>query len=207
MMSPLQARAKRGLDIAVSTVGLGLCWPLLASIAVAVRLDSPGPAFYRPQRTGLHGAPFRMFKFRTMVTGADRIGPSTTGARDPRVTRLGEFLRSRKLDELPQLLNVLRGEMSIVGPRPELFEYTDGYSDTERRILDVKPGITDLASLAFFRLDLVVGGDDPDAVFRTEVLPRKNALRLAYVERQSLALDLQIIGRTAVAVLGALLRR
>ena len=202
-----QDTIKRGLDLASSCAGLVVLAPVLSAISLAVYVDSPGPVFYRGVRAGRHGRPFRIFKFRTMVTHAEACGSSTTGLADPRITRVGGFLRDRKLDELPQLLNVLRGDMSLVGPRPELYEHTDAYSPDERAILEVKPGITDLASLEFFRLDEAVGGEDPDEVYRTRIRPRKNRLRLQYVAQRSLSLDLTILARTAARVIGSLLGR
>ncbi|HYX29719.1 MAG TPA: sugar transferase, partial [Pyrinomonadaceae bacterium] len=135
----------RLFDIIVSLLGLIFLAPVLIMIAVAVKLDSRGPVFYRGKRTGRDGVPFRIFKFRTMILDADQMGGSSTAARDFRVTRVGHFLRRYKLDELPQLLNVLKGEMSIVGPRPELEEHTSVYTEEERVALTVRPGITDYA--------------------------------------------------------------
>ena len=170
--------------------------PLLFLVAVAVKLSSPGPVFYRGLRTGRHGVPFRLFKFRTMVVDAESKGGTTTGKNDPRVTRWGSFLRKYKLDELPQLFNVLRGDMSLVGPRPEVAEYTDRFSEEERQILSVRPGITDYSSLEFSDLQAVVGDKDVDETFRKLVLPRKNALRLKYVREASFWVDLRILAAT-----------
>jgi lipopolysaccharide/colanic/teichoic acid biosynthesis glycosyltransferase len=203
----MQDALKRAFDVAMAAAGLLLLAPLLAGIAVAVKLTSPGPALYRGLRTGRHGRPFHMLKFRTMVVDAERRGGTTTGARDPRVTRFGETLRNYKLDELPQLVNVLRGEMSLVGPRPEVAEYTDAYTPEERRILTVRPGITDLASLRFHDLQQAVGADDPDDVFRRDVLPEKIALRLKYVDERSLGGDAAILLRTAAVVAAKTFRR
>lgn len=192
---------KRMLDLMLAVCGLLALWPVLAACAVAVKIDSPGPVFYRGVRTGRYGRPFRIWKFRSMVIDAEARGGTTTGDEDPRITRVGRVLRRYKLDELPQLWNVLWGEMSFVGPRPEVAEYTDGYSAEERRILDVRPGITDLSSIEFRDLQSHVGARDPDEVYRREILPRKNRLRLQYVERQSLALDLSILLRTVSLLL------
>ena len=198
----MQDAIKRTFDIVAAGAGLVLLAPLLAGIAVAVKVASPGPVFYRGVRTGRFGRPFRMFKFRTMVVDAEQRGGTTTGAHDPRVTPLGRVLRAYKLDELPQLLNVMRGDMSLVGPRPEVAEYTDAYTADQRRILSVRPGITDWASLRFHDLQQAVGGDDPDGVFRREVLPEKIALRLKYVDERSLGGDAAILARTAAVVIG-----
>jgi lipopolysaccharide/colanic/teichoic acid biosynthesis glycosyltransferase len=135
-----------------------------------------------------------------MVPDAESRGGPTTGTADRRVTRLGRILRRHKLDELPQLFNVLAGEMSLVGPRPEVFEYVDRYTPEEREILSVRPGITDLSSIEFANLDDIVGSEDPDRVFRERILPRKNALRLEYVRERSLWLDARILARTVVAL-------
>jgi lipopolysaccharide/colanic/teichoic acid biosynthesis glycosyltransferase len=203
----MQDAIKRTLDEIAAAIGVVLLAPLLAGIAIAVKATSPGPALYRGVRTGRYGRPFRMLKFRTMVVDAERRGGTTTGAHDTRVTPLGRVLRKYKLDELPQLFNILAGQMSFVGPRPEVAEYTNAYSADERRILTVRPGITDWASLRFHELERVVGSDDPDGVFRREVLPVKIALRLKYVEEQSLAGDAVILVRTAAVVLAKPFRR
>jgi len=192
---------KRILDIVLAVCGLAALSPVLAACAVAVKLDTSGPVFYRGLRTGRYGRPFRIWKFRSMVSDAESRGGTTTGDADPRITRVGRLLRRYKLDELPQLWNVLCGDMSFVGPRPEVAEYTDGYTAEERRILDVRPGITDLSSIEFRDLQSHVGTLDPDGVYRREILPRKNRLRLQYVERQSLALDVAILFRTVSLLL------
>lgn len=187
---------KRSLDFQASVMGLCLLSPFMTAVALAIRADSPGPILYRGVRAGRGGVPFRILKFRTMVSDAESRGGTTTAEGDPRITRVGAFLRRYKLDELPQLINVLRGEMSLVGPRPEVLEYTEAYSEAERAILSVTPGITDYSSLEFIDLQSHVGGADADEVFRRNVLPRKNRLRLKYVEEQSVATDLKILART-----------
>jgi lipopolysaccharide/colanic/teichoic acid biosynthesis glycosyltransferase len=187
---------KRIVDVTFALAGLILLAPLLLFIAAAVKFSSPGPVFHRGVRTGRSGRPFRIFKFRSMIVGGEHQGGTTTGQDDSRVTPLGTFLRKHKLDELPQLLNVLLGEMSLVGPRPEVSEYTDQYSTDERRILSVRPGITDLASLEFHDLQAVVGRENPDQVYRERVLARKNELRLRYVESQTILGDARILWQT-----------
>ncbi len=184
-------------------MGLVLLTPVLAVIAMAVKLTSAGPVFYRGVRVGRGGRRFRIFKFRTMVENAEQLGGTTTGANDSRVTDLGRFLRAHKLDELPQLINVIAGQMSLVGPRPEVPEYADAYSDEERLILSVRPGITDLSSLQFIDLQAHVGTDDPDRVFQEKVLPEKNRLRIEYVKTRSFGKDLHILWLTLMHVLGA----
>jgi lipopolysaccharide/colanic/teichoic acid biosynthesis glycosyltransferase len=188
--------AKRIFDLVMAAFGLSVLWPMLAVIAMLVKLDSPGPVFYRGVRTGRDGCPFRIFKFRTMVVGAERLGGGSTGKDDPRVTRLGHTLRRYKLDELPQLINVLIGDMSLVGPRPELPQYTSLYTGEEQLILTVRPGITDYASLEFINLGEILGNDAPDVVYEEQVRPVKNTLRVKYVKEQSLRGDLVIISKT-----------
>lgn len=170
--------------------------PVLITIAVAIKLTSPGPVFYRGVRTGLHGKPFRIFKFRTMVVNAEKVGGPSTGKDDPRITSVGGFLRRYKLDELPQLLNVISGEMSLVGPRPEVPQYTAEYQGEELLILTVRPGITDYASIKFSRLDEVLGSEEPDRVYEEKVRPVKNALRIKYVKEQSFFGDIALIFST-----------
>ena len=187
---------KRAFDLVIAGIAFVALLPLLVAIGIAVRVGSSGSILYRGVRAGRHGRPFRIFKFRTMRRDAELCGGTTTGLNDARVTRVGRFLRDYKLDELPQLLNVLWGDMSLVGPRPEVFEYVDAYTTEERLILTVRPGITDLASIEFVDLAQQVGHRDPDETFRRCVLPRKNTLRLKYVREQSFALDLSILGST-----------
>jgi lipopolysaccharide/colanic/teichoic acid biosynthesis glycosyltransferase len=198
---------KRLLDVILSSAVLSMIWLLLLLVALAVRFSSPGPIFYRGVRTGLFGKPFQIFKFRTMAPDAEERGGPTTGTNDPRVTPVGRLLRRTKLDELPQFLNVFSGDMSLVGPRPEVPEYTGRYRGEELLILAMRPGITDYASIEFADLDDRVGGDDPDAYFREHILPRKNELRLRYVKNWSLAEDMKILWRTFDRVAGRIVRR
>ena len=191
--------AKRLFDLTVAALGLLVMSPLLAGIAVAIASGSPGPVFYRGWRTGLHGQPFRIFKFRTMVVGAEAQG-TTTVLHDTRVTPLGQWLRRWKLDELPQLINVVRGDMSLVGPRPEVEEHTSAYTVEERQILSVRPGITDLASIRFVRLAEELGTDDPHATYLNRVRAEKNALRLQYVRERTFLGDVRILCLTLWAI-------
>lgn len=189
---------KRVVDSLISLAALTVLLPVLAIVAVAIRLESPGPVFYRGLRIGRRGKPFRMFKFRTMVANADRMGPPSTAADDPRITRVGRLLRRLNLDELPQFINVLLGQMSIVGPRPEVAEVVALYPEHERQaVLSVRPGITDWATLWIRdegkRLE---GSADPHRTYLEEIWPEKRRLQLEYVRRQSLATDLKIIGLT-----------
>jgi lipopolysaccharide/colanic/teichoic acid biosynthesis glycosyltransferase len=197
---------KRVFDVCVAGIGVVLLSPLLAAIAVSVGLDSPGPVLYKGHRTGMHGVPFNIFKFRKMCVDAERTG-TTTAKNDPRVTRVGRFLRRLKLDELPQLFNVLRGEMSLVGPRPEVEEHTNAYDEQELAILTVRPGITDYSSVHFVDLAGALGGENPHHVYLTRVRAQKNALRLEYVRRRSFFEDLRIIGLTASALLKTMTAR
>lgn len=189
---------KRLIDVLISLFGLFIAFPILFVIGVVIKVSSPGPIFYRGVRTGQYGKKFKLFKFRTMVSNAENVGGPSTGKNDPRVTRIGRFIRAYKLDEIPNLLNVLKGEMSLVGPRPEVPQYTDLYSGEELLILHVKPGITDFSSLHFIQLDQVLGETDVDETYETKVKPIKNQLRLKYVREASLKTDLQILAATFI---------
>jgi lipopolysaccharide/colanic/teichoic acid biosynthesis glycosyltransferase len=188
---------KRIFDLVASFLALCFFAPLMIIIAMIIALTSGAPVFYRGQRTGLGGKPFRILKFRTMVTDAESRGGPSTALHDPRLTRLGKFLRKYKLDELPQLINVLRGEMSIVGPRPQVEQYTKLYSEDEKIILTVKPGLTDYASIEFINLDDILGDGDVDAKYLHEIEPKKNRLRMKYAKEHSFGGDLRIIFQTA----------
>jgi len=193
---------KRLFDVTVSAVLLTLFMPLLVFTALAVKFEDGGPVFYRGLRTGLAGRPFRIYKFRTMVVDAEKKGGPSTAGDDPRVTRVGRFLRRYKLDELPQLINVLAGEMSLVGPRPEVPRYTALYTDEEEAILCVRPGITDWASI--WNADegaLLAGAEDPERVYLEKIRPRKLQLQLKYVRERSFWVDLRILFLTLLAVI------
>ena len=187
---------KRLFDIIVCLVALLILSPFFVVVALIIKINSPGPVFYCGWRTGLGGKPFRIFKFRTMVVNAEKIGGGTTALKDPRITRLGKFLRKYKLDELPQVLNVIKGDMSIVGPRPELAQYTNLYKGEELMILSVRPGITDYSSMKFSALDEIVGAGDADRVFEETVLARKNELRIKYVKEHTFFGDIKLILQT-----------
>jgi lipopolysaccharide/colanic/teichoic acid biosynthesis glycosyltransferase len=188
--------AKRIFDFLCAFAGLLLLSPFFLATAALIKLDSAGPVFYRGVRIGRHGRPFRIFKFRTMIQDAELKGSTATADCDPRITRAGKWLRPSKLDELPQLLNVIRGEMSLVGPRPEVEEHTSCYSEAETIILSVKPGITDEASIHFYNLNELLGTEDANRVFIERYRAEKNRLRVSYVEQQSFRGDLAIIFRT-----------
>jgi lipopolysaccharide/colanic/teichoic acid biosynthesis glycosyltransferase len=192
--------AKRVFDFVFSGLGLVLLSPLFVVVAFLIKIDSHGPIFYRGVRIGRGSRPFRIFKFRTMVENAES-GGTATAHRDPRITRTGHWLRHWKLDELPQLLNVLGGEMSIVGPRPEVEEHTSCYTDAEQVILSVKPGITDEASIRFRHLGELLDSDDPNRVFIEKYRAEKNRLRVLYVQKRSFLGDLRLIFRTLYCVL------
>lgn len=190
---------KQAFDLIMAAAGILVLSPLLVGIAILVKLDCHGPVFYRGVRIGRGGRPFRIFKFRTMIENAESRG-TATAHRDPRITRTGEWLRRWKLDELPQLLNVLRGEMSIVGPRPEVEEHTSSYNAAEQIILSVKPGITDEASIRFRNLGELLDSDDPNRLFIEKYRSEKNRLRIHYVQQQSFVGDLRLIFRTLYQV-------
>lgn len=188
---------KRGVDIVVSSVGLVLLFPLLAVIAALIKLDSEGPVFFKQERIGRWFRPFFIYKFRTMVKDAPNLGRAITVGDDPRVTRVGQLLRRSKLDELPQFINVLKGEMSLVGPRPELRRYVDAFQREYEQILIVRPGMTDLASLRFIdEARLLAQATDPERVYKELVLPEKIALAKQYVRNCSLRLDIRLMART-----------
>jgi lipopolysaccharide/colanic/teichoic acid biosynthesis glycosyltransferase len=188
---------KRGLDVALSAVMLFLMSPLLLIVCALVKLTSHGPVFYRQERVGKGGRTFKIVKFRSMVVDADRRGPGLTSAGDPRVTRFGALLRRIKIDELPQLWNVFIGDMSVVGPRPELPVYVANYDSRQRAVLTVRPGITDSASIAFrWEEDLLAQRSDPEQFYKEDILPRKLALNLEYVANMSLEYDFLLIVRT-----------
>lgn len=194
--------AKRLLDLAFAAAGLLLLAPLMLGIAVCVRLDSPGPVFFRQVRIGRGGVPFRIHKFRTMRADAASSGPALTVGADPRITRIGRLLRRTKLDELPQLIDVLAGTMSLVGPRPEVPRYVALYPEVvRRRVLSVRPGITDPASITYRDENaLLAGAADPERVYVEQILPAKLCAAVAYVEHRSLHGDLRLIGATLRAV-------
>lgn len=198
---------KRLFDVVVAALGLTVLLPLFLVLAAAIKIDSPGPVFFRQERVGRFGRPFRIFKFRTMSVGAPRGGVQVTVAGDPRITRVGRFLRSCKLDELPQLIDVLRGTMSLVGPRPEVPRYVQHYPEAWRdRLLSVRPGVTDFASVHFRNEnELLARSGNPEEEYLKVILPSKLQYSLHYVEKQSLAGDLQVIGLTAKVIMAPVL--
>lgn len=190
--------AKRILDIVASSIGLVITALLFLVISILIKRKSPGPVFYRGTRIGKNGKPFRIFKFRTMVDNAEKFGGPSTAGDDPRLLKIGKFLKQYQLDELPQLINVLRGEMSLVGPRPEVKIYIDMMAEEEREIiLSAKPGMTDLASLwNFHESEILKGSPDPEKTYQEKIRPTKIKLQLEYVKTRSFLIDFKIIIKT-----------
>jgi lipopolysaccharide/colanic/teichoic acid biosynthesis glycosyltransferase len=194
---------KRIFDILVSLSGIVVLLPLMVVVALCILLDAGWPVIFRQVRVGRYGQDFRLYKFRTMKKDAASRGLLTVGDRDPRVTRAGYFLRRLKLDELPQLFNVLNGTMSLVGPRPEVRKYVDLYNAEQLEILDVRPGITDYASLEYFKeSELLKASNDPEATYIKQIMPAKLALNKRYISEAGLKTDLKILFRTLGRVLG-----
>ena len=197
-----QLIAKRAMDIVLSACALAVLWPLLLLIALAIWIDDPGPVFYRQVRVGRNGKTFRIFKFRSMVMDADKKGLAITVGRDSRITRVGAVLRKTKLDELAQLLNVLLGQMSFVGPRPEVPKYVELYTPYQRQVLLVRPGITDYASIAYRNEnDLLAGAPNPEAMYIEQIMPDKIELNMKYLREISPLADIRLILKTIVAVI------
>lgn len=188
---------KRAFDIFFSLILLMSLFPFWGLIMMLIRLDSPGPIFYRGVRVGKNKKTFKIWKFRTMVADAELKGGPSTALNDSRITSAGRFLRKYKLDEMPQLFNILSGEMSFVGPRPQVERYTMLYSGEEKLILTVKPGLTDYASLKYINLDQILGDGDIDEKYLKEIEPEKNKLRIKYVKEQSFLTDMKILYLTA----------
>ncbi len=193
---------KRVFDIIYSSCGLLVLSPIFIIIACVIKSGDRGALFYRGVRVGLHEKLFRIYKFRTMVMNAEKIGGSSTAGDDPRITKVGKFVRKYKLDELPQLINVLKGEMSFVGPRPEVQHYVDMFTEEEKAILSVRPGITDWASL--WNPDegkILSGSPDPEKAYMEKIRPNKITLQLKYVKERSFWVDLKIIFKTLLTIL------
>jgi lipopolysaccharide/colanic/teichoic acid biosynthesis glycosyltransferase len=193
---------KRVFDIFCSLIGLFLLLPFIIIISIVIIFNDFGPVFYKAPRVGQNGKIFKMFKFRTMVVNADKIGASSTKSSDSRITGAGKFLRKYKLDEIPQLINVLIGNMSLVGPRPDVKTFTDMFTDEEKAILSVKPGITDYASI--WNSDegkILEGAEDPDKAYIELIWPDKKKLQLKYVKERSFWIDIKIIFLTLKAVI------
>lgn len=193
---------KRLFDIIASALGLIVLSPLFLVLAVWIKVDSKGPVFYRQTRVGWHNKDFRIFKFRSMRVGSDRGSLVTIGGRDPRITKSGYYIRKYKLDEFPQLINVLIGDMSLVGPRPEVRHYVDYWTPEQMRVLDVRPGITDPASIKFRNEnELMAQADDPEQYYINVIMQEKLRLYLEYVDNQSFLYDLRLIFATLRVVI------
>ena len=188
---------KRLFDVVASGCGLLVLSPLFLLLAVWIKLDSAGPVFYRQTRVGRYNRDFRLYKFRSMRVGADRQGLITVGGHDPRITQSGYFIRKYKLDELPQLINVFIGDMSLVGPRPEVRKYVDMYTPEQLHVLDVRPGITDMASIRYRNEnELLAQATDPDKYYIEVIMPDKLHINLEYVARHSFWFDITLIFKT-----------
>ena len=195
---------KRVFDLIASLIGLLTFSLFIAVIVIIIRKEDKGAAFYRGLRVGRYGKQFRIFKFRTMVVDAEKVGISSTAEDDPRITKIGRFLRKYKLDELPQLINVLKGEMSVVGPRPQVPWAVELYSEEERKLLSVRPGITDYASIKFRNEgNILKNSSNPDEDYLKKIAPEKIRLGLEYVNNNNMCVDLRII----LATIGALLHK
>ena len=196
---------KRLFDLALSAVLLCSFLPFFLMLAFAIALDSKGGVFYRQIRIGKAGREFQLLKFRSMRPNSDQLGQLTVGDRDPRITSVGLFLRKSKMDELPQLINILKGDMSWVGPRPEVPKYVDLYSDSEKKVLSVRPGLTDLASIEYIEeSELLSKSKNPEETYINQILPHKLALQIEYIENQSMLYDLKLICRTLTKILRTL---
>jgi lipopolysaccharide/colanic/teichoic acid biosynthesis glycosyltransferase len=191
---------KRPLDVLLAAVGIVVSAPLWVPMSIAIKLESPGPILHRAQRIGRGGRPFTLLKFRSMRIG--QSGLAVTAGNDPRITRTGAILRSSKLDEIPQLINVLRGDMSLVGPRPEDPKYVAGYSESQRLILSVRPGMTGAAAVAYRHEETILAAaPDVERAYLNDVMPAKLALDLDYLSKRSLAVDIGLLVKTALAVI------
>lgn len=184
----------RIFDILLATLGLVILSPLLILVYVAIVLESRGGGFYRQERTGRYGKPFRLIKFRSMYVNADKHGLITVGGHDNRITRVGYYIRKYKIDELPQLINVVKGDMSIVGPRPEVKKYTDLYTEEQRKILDIRPGITDYASIKYVDENEILGtSDNPERIYIEHIMPDKIKLNMIYISQNGIKEYFKII--------------
>ena len=192
---------KRIFDIVASGIGLILLSPLFVILAIWIKCDSIGPVFYKQVRVGRNNMDFQLFKFRSMRVGSDKKGLITVGGHDPRITRSGYYIRKYKLDEFPQLINVLKGDMSLVGPRPEVRKYVDMYTEEQMHVLDVRPGITDLASIRYRNEnELLERVNDPDKYYVEVIMPDKLRINLEYVARHSFTFDIRLIFQTFRAI-------
>ena len=192
----------RFFDFILSLVGLVVLAPIFIVLAIWIKIDSKGPVFYKQVRVGQNGIDFGLFKFRSMVVDADKKGLITVGGRDPRITRSGYFIRKYKLDELPQLINVLLGDMSLVGPRPEVRKYVEFYTDEQQKVLSVKPGITDYASIEYMDENEILGkSSDPEKTYIEEIMSEKIKYNMKYIQNKSLMEYFKIIFLTILKII------
>jgi lipopolysaccharide/colanic/teichoic acid biosynthesis glycosyltransferase len=193
---------KRLMDLILSSLILIAFLPIGLIISCCIALESRGGVFYLQERIGLGGKPFLLLKFRSMRPNADRQGKLTVGERDPRITRVGAFVRKYKLDEFPQFINVLKGDMSVVGPRPEVIDYVKHYSEEQRRVLEYKPGITDLASITYFEENkLLANAADPQQTYLTDIMPAKIRINLDYQTKSTVWSDLGVVWKTGMRMI------
>lgn len=198
-MDKINKVIKRVFDLVCSTLGLIVLSPVLIGIAVKIKIGSDGPVFFKQIRVGEKGREFEILKFRTMVVDAEKLGKQITVGNDNRITKIGAFLRKYKLDELPQLINVFKGDMSLVGPRPEVPRYVKLYNEEQKKVLEVKPGITDLASIRYRdENDLLGGVDNPEEFYINTIMPDKLALNLQYINENNIFVDIYIILKTII---------
>jgi len=192
---------KRVFDLILSSLGIFILWPFYLLISFIIIIDDPGPIFFIQKRVGKGGKLFGLIKFRTMRVNAEKRGFLTVGDRDNRITRVGYYLRKFKIDELPQLINVVKGDMSLVGPRPEVLRYVNMYTAEQRKVLDLKPGITDHASIEYINEnEILAKSDDPEKTYVEEVMPKKLEMNLAYIRRRNLVTDLGVILKTILKI-------
>lgn len=191
----------RFFDFILSLVGLVVLAPIFIVLAIWIKIDSKGPVFYKQVRVGQNGIDFGLFKFRSMVVDADKKGLITVGGRDPRITRSGYFIRKYKLDELPQLINVLLGDMSLVGPRPEVRKYVELYTDEQQKVLSVKPGITDYASIEYMDENEILGkSNDPEKTYIEEIMPEKIKYNMKYIQNKNVSEYFKVIFLTLLKI-------
>lgn len=199
---PMSDAIKRFFDMFVSLIAIIVLSPFFILIALLIKIGSNGPVLFKQTRIGRNELPFEIYKFRTMVVDAEKLGTQITIGKDPRITKIGHFLRKTKLDELPQLFNVLKGEMSFVGPRPEVPKYTKLYSEQQRLVFTVRPGITDYASIKYRDENELLGNvENPEKVYIEEIMPDKLHLNIEYIQRRSLLEDIKIIFLTVMKIM------
>lgn len=198
-MSKINQGIKRIFDFVVSLIGAIVLSPILLIVAIAIKIDSKGKILFLQKRVGRNGKPFYIYKFRTMVTDAEKLGKQITVGEDNRITKVGAFLRKYKIDELPQLLNVVKGDMSLVGPRPEVPRYVELYNEEERKVLEVRPGITDLASLRYKDENDILGKvENPEEYYINVIMKDKLKLNLEYIEKSNILFDISLIFKTII---------